>query len=61
MNQKERMAIQRVMAHEAIAKLRGIEEFFGVENDTFNTSDYSVFSKRIDELESWLFDESPIA
>ena len=62
MTRKDRIAIQRAHARKALAELRCIEEYFGVEDDVdFLGLDYQVFSKRIDNLEKWIFEESPIA
>lgn len=62
MTRKDRIAIQRAHARKALAELRCIEEYFGVEDDVdFLGLDYQVFSKRINDLEKWIFEESPIA
>lgn len=62
MTRKDRIAIQRAPARKALAELRCIEEYFGVEDDVdFLGLDYRVFSKRINDLEKWIFEESPIA
>lgn len=62
MTRKDRIVIQRAHARKALAELRCIEEYFGAEDDAdFLGLDYQLFSKRIDNLEKWIFEESPIA
>lgn len=62
MTRKDRIAIQRAHARKAIAELRCIEEYFGAEDEVdFHYLDCCVFSKKIGELEKWIFEESPIA
>lgn len=65
MKQKERIATQRILAIEAIAKLRAVSELFGVEEvdyvDDKATLDLNRWDEKITELERWIKDESPIA
>lgn len=64
MNQKQRLAIQRTMAREAIAKLISVGEFFGCEDNDFAAQasiDYEQWRAKIEELVKWIEEESPIA
>ena len=65
MKQRERQATQRILALEAIAKLRSVSELFGVEDVDFDekksTADFQCWDEKITELERWIRDESPIA
>ncbi|MEH8118744.1 MULTISPECIES: hypothetical protein [Aeromonas] len=65
MKQRERQATQRILAIEAIAKLRSVSELFGVEDagldDERATADFKRWDEKITELERWIKDESPIA
>lgn len=57
--------MQRTMAREAIAKLISIGEFFGCEDNDLaaqdSQKDYEQWSAKIEELEKWITEESPIA
>lgn len=64
MNRRERICQQRAMAREAIGKLRAIEELFGAEESRLtdeNGLEWEAFSQKVDELETWIFDEGPLA
>jgi hypothetical protein len=65
MDQRERTAMQRVLAHEAIGKLRAVGEWFGVDDASAlrdpSGGDLAEWQRKIDELERWIWDESPIA
>lgn len=65
MDQRTRIAMQRQLAHEALAKLMCARELFGLDEPERAQgraqSDFSIWSDKVDELERWIFDESPIA
>ncbi len=65
MKQRERQATQRILAIEAIAKLRSVSELFGIEDvgldDERATADFKRWEEKITELERWIKDESQIA
>ncbi|WP_323902497.1 DUF6835 domain-containing protein [Aeromonas caviae] len=63
MTQRERIAMQRAMAEEAIGKLKAIRQLFGAEAsaDSSDMRDLEAWDKRIKELEAWIWGESPIA
>jgi hypothetical protein len=65
MDQRQRIATQRALAHEAIGKLRAVSEWFGVDDAsamiTPRGEDLAEWQRKIDELERWIWDESPIA
>lgn len=63
MTRRERICQQRAMAREAIGKLRAIEELFGAEDRLSDESGlgWEAFSQKVSELESWIFDEGPLA
>ena len=63
MKQKERVALQRAMAEEAIGKLKAIRQLFGAEDsaDADDMSDLNAWDKKFREFETWVWDESPIA
>ncbi|MDO2946944.1 DUF6835 domain-containing protein [Aeromonas simiae] len=65
MKQRERQATQRILAIEAIAKLRSVSELFGVEDieldDERAMAAFKRWDEKITELERWIWDESPIA
>lgn len=63
MNQRLRLATQRTMAREAIAKLVSVGEFFGVEDNDNSEEfkDFKCWDEKIKELEKWINEESPIA
>lgn len=63
MDKRQRIAIQRAMCREAIAKLRAAAEFFAAEDDAISgaTDDCAQFMEHVDDLEEWLFQESAIA
>ena len=64
MDQKQRTAMQRILAREALAKLRAVSELFGVDalaqGGHSQQKDLLDWDHRIDELERWIWDESPI-
>ncbi|GAA0428584.1 hypothetical protein [Aeromonas salmonicida] len=61
--QKERIAMQRAMAEEALGKLKAIRQLFGAEDsaDADDMSDLNAWDKKFREFEAWVWDESPIA
>lgn len=65
MKQKERIAMQRAMAEEAIGKLKAIRQLFGAEDadDACDAgmSDLKEWDKKLREFEAWVWNESPIA
>lgn len=65
MNQRQRLAMQRTMAREAIAKLISVGEFFGCDDNDLAAQDsqkgYEQWSAKIEELKKWVDEESPIA
>lgn len=77
MQQIERLALQRVMAREALAKLEALAEYFGVDDESqgqpqrfvtgwevqevVENPDLKIWEEKIAGLKSWIFDESPIA
>lgn len=68
MKQKERIAMQRALAEEALGKLRAISQLFGAEDESCNaaielrdTADYKAWAKKVGELSEWIWGESPIA
>ena len=63
MKQKQRIAMQRVLAEEALGKLKAVRQLFGVE-DSASSDDCQhlrFWEAKIKELEDWLWGESPIA
>ena len=64
-DRRQRIAIQRAMAQEAIGKLKAIIEMFGVEEEASHTDkereEFLAFSAKIASLEKWIFQNSPIA
>jgi len=65
MNQRTRIAMQRQLAHEALAKLKSASELFGLDEPERAqgrcAEDFAIWADKVDELERWIFDESPIA
>ncbi|WP_333847129.1 hypothetical protein [Phaeobacter italicus] len=69
MSQRERIAMQRALAREALGKLEAVTEFFGTEDEVdisdhlreAATRDYETWKERVAEFKAWIFDESPIA
>ena len=69
MNQRERIAIQRVLASEAIGKLVAVTQYFGVEDEVdmqesirkTAMKDYDEWEAKMKEFIDWVWDESPIA
>ena len=74
MNQKQRIAQQRVLMREAEGKLKAIAELFGVEVEAdladhirarglrdYSMGDYAEWDSKVQEFLSWVRDESPIA
>ncbi|AAN55697.1 hypothetical protein HRJ35_14915 [Shewanella oneidensis MR-1] len=63
MTKKERIAIQRSMAEEALGKLKAIRQLCGAEDssDSSDMQEVEIWTNRIKELEDWLWGESPIA
>jgi hypothetical protein len=71
MNQRERIAIQRALASEAIGKLVAITQYFGVEDETnledgehlrkAAMKDHEEWEAKMKEFIEWIWDESPIA
>lgn len=69
MNQKQRIAQQRILMREAEGKLKAIAELFGVEDEvdlaehirTQGMEDYTAWDAKAQEFLSWAWDESPIA
>lgn len=61
MDQRQRLAVQRELAHEAIGKLRAIQEYFGVETSPTVYTEFVDFEDKLNEFETWLFELSPIA
>ena len=64
MTQLERIAMQRAMAQEALGKLKAVAELFGAEesaSDRQGGNDLESWTAKINALEAWIFDESPIA
>lgn len=69
MNQRERIAIQRALASEAIGKLVAITQYFGVEDDVdlqesirkTAIKDHEEWEAKMKEFIEWVWDESPIA
>lgn len=63
MKQKERVALQRAMAEEALGKLKAIRQLFGAEDsaDADDMSDLKAWDKKFREFEAWVWNESPIA
>lgn len=62
MTRKERIVQQRIYCQQAMGLLRSATELFGAEEGTASAhDDYVTWQKKIDELEEWLFSESPIA
>ena len=63
MKQRQRIAMQRALAEEALGKLRAARQLFGVEDsaDGDDRRDLEAWDARIKEFEAWLWGESPIA
>lgn len=61
MNQLQRCAQQRVLAQEALGKLKAITELFGTEDHVTTTGLYLAWEEKLKEFEEWIWDESPIA
>ena len=71
MNQRERQAIQRALASEAIGKLVAVSQYFGVEDETnledgehlrkTAKKDFEEWEAKMKEFVDWVWDESPIA
>lgn len=67
MDQRTRIALQRQLAHEALAKLKCATELFGVEHTPphqFRDDPpeyHDIWAAKVEELERWIFEESPIA
>lgn len=64
MTRLERIIWQRAKAREAIGALRAAEEFFGAEREhgeDDDPRDYARWKDKVDELERWIFEASPIA
>jgi len=63
MDKRQRIALQRSMCREAIAKLRAAAEFFAAEDEAVAgaTDDFMRFMKQVDQLETWIFNESSLS
>lgn len=63
MDKRQRIALQRAMCREAIGKLRAAAEFFAAEDGAVSgiTDDSIQFMDHVDELESWIFQESSLS
>lgn len=69
MSQRERIAMQRALAREALGKLEAVTEFFGTEDEVDMADhlreqavkDYAAWDEKVAEFKAWIFDESPIA
>ena len=69
MNQKQRIAQQRILMHEAEGKLKAVAELFGTEAEvdladhirTQSMNDYADWDTKVQEFLAWVWDESPIA
>ena len=69
MNQRERIAMQRALASEAIGKLVAVTQYFGVEDEVdmqesireTAMKDYDEWEAKMKEFIDWVWDESPIA
>lgn len=66
--QKERIAMQRALAEEALGKMRAISQLFGAEDKSCDAAielrdaaDCEAWVKKVDELSAWIWGESPIA
>lgn len=62
MTKKERIALQRVMAREALGKLMAISELFGAEDNPIPER-YAVenWQARVKDFEAWIFNYSDLA
>lgn len=64
MKQKERIAMQAILAEEAIAKLMAISRLYGVEeihDEEQAKADYEIWRTKVEEFRDWVWHESPIA
>lgn len=63
MDQKQRTALQRQKACEAVGILHGITQLFGAEESPAGSTfaDFEVWDRKVRELERWIFEEGPIA
>ena len=63
MDKRQRIALQRSMCREAIAKLRAAAEFFAAEDnaEAGKNDDFERFMNHVDELEAWIFQESSLS
>lgn len=62
-DQKQRTALQRQKAQEAIGLLKGVSELFGVEDSASadGEKEYAEWDAKVKQFEAWIFDTSPIA
>lgn len=64
MDRKQRIIQQRMFWHEAQAKLKCISELFGAEDgdmDDRAISESNEWEAKMEELTTWIEDESPLA
>lgn len=63
MDQRQRTALQRQKAQEAIGLLKGVTELFGVEDNASADGEkqYAEWDAKVQEFEEWIFAASPIA
>lgn len=66
MDKRQRIAMQRAMAQEALGKLRAAAELFAAEDgavagDPEHEDDLERWNGKIANLENWLWGASPIA
>jgi hypothetical protein len=62
MDQKQRIAMQRVKVREAVGILRGVGELFGTETTASGDGyGFDEWDKAVSEFEEWVFSQSPIA
>ena len=62
MTQKERESQQRAMVRRAIGELRAAIELFGAEEGwEGQPTGFPEFEAKVDEFETWVFEESGIA
>jgi len=63
MDQRQRVGMQRALVREGLGKLRAAVELFGIEDGAVAGEDPSWhdFVVRVDKLERYVFEDSPIA
>jgi len=63
MDKRQRIAIQRALACDAIGKLNAASQYFSAEDGAVagTDGDFSEWESKVQEFVRWLWEESPIA